>query len=100
MESRNGGKTLYFIEAEDQRAIHQAMNEQPMLRRVNVPWLVSVRNREVQWSRRNHAQLVLKRSPKTVVARAAGATRGPEVFSLSCPVFEMGPLTISMQLFN
>src|ERR1700739_1551328 len=77
METRNGRKALQFIEAEDQRTIYHAVNEQPMLRRIDVPWLVSVRNREMQRSRRDHPQLVLNRVSETVVARATLALRGP-----------------------
>ena len=74
METRNRGKPLQIIEAENQGTIHHAVNEQPMLCRIDVPRLVSVRNSEVQRSRRDHAQLVLNRVSKTVVDSTLMAT--------------------------
>lgn len=77
MDMGNGEKARQFIEAENQRTIHYAVIEQPMLRRIDVPRLVSVRNSKMQRSRRDHAQLLSDRVSKTVVTRATLALRGP-----------------------
>jgi hypothetical protein len=69
VELGNRWQTPQFLDRKNQGSVNHAMDQKPVLTRINIRRIETVRDNEMKGSWRDYSDGVLQRRPKSVVAR-------------------------------